>query len=353
MNLLFDVSSPYFKWTLVDNRKIFKHRALFTSGWQKVVSESIADINSISSVGYILHHGGETIKQPVSRITPDTLMELEKIVAFHPESREMILEIIHHWKDQLSDIPHVLLCNTAFFLDLPPEASTYAIPLNLRVQGIRKYGGGGLYHEWAWNEVKKITSGKSHKVISVFLGNHTNITAIEDGKPLETTIGFTSVEGIPSIQSCGDIDPTIIFELFAQGASIEEINQILSKKSGFSGLLGKRCSIMDIFKNDTDQKVAEIRELLIYNILKHIGAFIAAMNGVDAIVFFSKNMDESLDFILKLGDKLNCLDIKWKSTFQTEGPCFSLSTEDSDVAVFCLKFNKWDILARRMKVYKR
>lgn len=352
MKLLFDVKPPHLNWALINDRQISQHHCDFSADWKNIVSGSITD-KSITAIGYVLDHGGESIIWPVSLITPETLSKLEQSIAYYPEHNEMILKIVSYWIDKLTNIPHILLCNTAFFLDMPQEASMYAVPLSLRQKGIQRFGDYGLYHEWIWNEVQKMRNSKSRKVISVFLGNHSNIVAIKDGKPLETTIGFTSVEGIPSTQSCGDIDPSIIFELFAQGCSIQEVNQILSKKSGLSGLLGKKCSIVDIFQNRTDLQISEIREILFYTILKYIGAFASIMDGVDVLVFFTEYLNESLNFITDLNQRLDFLDIKWKDAYRLKDNHLILSKDDSKTKVFCLNLNKWKILGQTIENFKK
>jgi acetate kinase len=170
-----------------------------------------------------------------------------------------------------------------------------------------------------------------------------------DGKPVETTIGFTPVEGILSAGGCGDIDATIVFELRAAGMSLEGINHVLSSESGLTGLAGRPCSFRDLMTQQEDPALAPVREILRHSITSYIGAFVAVLGRVDAVVFVSEHPHESQGFIRSLCQKFGPLGPKFKLE-EAGGEQDPILTEaDSPVSVVCLGYNKWTTMAAKFK----
>jgi len=226
---------------------------------------------------------------------------------------------------------------------LPQEVSTYAVPYELRKKGIRRYGGQGLCHQWAWKKTNAFSGKAIKRAISVYLGNYTNMVAIDNGNPRETSIGFTSLEGIISATSCGDIDPTIIFQLHATGMSLKAINKLLSTDSGFKAVLGRKCGFADILKSNKNSKEIALAEIYCYNILKYAGAFISVLGGADAAIFVYDRIEEALPFIVGICRKLKFLDLKMKKNIDSKGKeLIELTTNNSRVRIFCLRYNKWN-----------
>ncbi|OGS21945.1 MAG: hypothetical protein A3J83_00800 [Elusimicrobia bacterium RIFOXYA2_FULL_40_6] len=286
--------------------------------WKKM-EESPAGNEAPEAIGYFLHHGGEKITQTVSILSPKDISKLPETIKYLPEHNDLTIKTIKSCILKYPQSKHVLFCDTAFFSDMPLKAATYAIPYKLRKKGIKKFGGYGLCHQWAYEKAQKLSRKKLEKVLSVYLGNYTNIAAIKNGEPLETSVGFTSVEGIPSSTSCGDIDPTILFQLNSAGMSFKEVNQLLSEKSGLTGLAawpaGKKCSYLDVIG---DKKLSDIKDFFIYNIMKYIGAFISVNGGVDAVIFESEHIKESKGIINELCGRLEFLGVKKRDVFRFE-----------------------------------
>ena len=347
MILLFKPERDFLRWGKVENGTLSESKCRFRPSWYNEIIKNIDDIKKIKTIGYFLYHGGEIIKKPVSRLTPKSLTRAEKCISFLPEYNDLTFKVARYWLKNFPNINHLLFCDTAFFTNLPEQTSMYGVPYELRKKGVRKYGGYGLCHQWVWEQAQLFSSVTTQKVLSVYLGNHTNIAAIKNGEPLETTIGFTPAEGILSSSSCGDIDPNIIFELHSKGMSFDEINQLLSEKSGFSGLLGKKCSFLDIVQSKDELKKIPIREIFRYNIIKYIGAFASTLGGVDAIVFVSEYLEESMDFILKICHKLEFLGLKCKIASDENGEFQNLKQNESRVKVFCLKYNSWEVMTEK------
>jgi len=343
MILLFDPDQPFLRWCKAEDGILSENRCPFGPRWADAVIMDAGSTDRIHAIGYMLHNGGRDITTSVTILSQELLTRVERCVWLLPEHNDITLKIAHYWIDTLPDIPHILFCNTAFFTDLPTKVSTYAVPYELCRKGIRRYGGYGLIHQWAWKKTQSSLNDQSRKLLSIYLGNHTNIAAIRNGMPLETTLGFSSLEGIPSSNGCGDIDATIIFQLHSAGMSLEEINRLLSKESGFTGLLGKKCSFLDIARNSDSDKTAA-RDILCYTILKYAGAFISILGGVDSIAFLSTHIRESLNLISDICHRLEFLGLKCNAIQDVNEDSPLLSTTDSRVAVYCMQCNQWKVM---------
>ena len=346
MLLIFDPDPPFLRWCKIENRDFSESKCEFGLEWPKKVIGSIDDIEKVEAIGYLLHHGGELIRKPESLMSAESLPEIEKCIRFLPEYNNLTFKAAQYWMAKLPAIPHILFCDTAFFVDLPAQASTYAVPYELRKKGVRRYGGYGLCHQWAWEQTRPLLSESVGKVISIYLGDHTNIAAIEHGKPVETTIGFTSAEGILSSNSCGDIDPTVIFNLNAVGMSFAEINGLLSREGGFTGILGRECSFVDILQDGDSPDIAAVREILRYHITKYIGAFVSILGGVDAIVFLSEHLEESMSFISEICHILEFLGLE-RQIALNENRGWNPAEDSSGINAFCLKYSKWKIMSEK------
>ena len=332
MIVIFEPDPPFIRWCTIKNGCFLQEKLVFGASCLKKIQRKILKESNGEKIifGYILPNGGEKIDKPISLLTDESLSRMEECVKFLPEHNGIIYKIANYLSKEFSGANHVLFCDTSFFVGLPKETSTYAIPYKLRKKGIRRYGGYGLCHEWAWGQTRQAFGKKIKNVISVYLGNSSNIAAIKNTIPIETTIGFTSVEGIPSLNACGDIDPTIIFQLHAGGMSFERINNLLSKESGLNCLLGKAS------------------EILQYHIVRYIGAFISILGGVDAIVFIAENFEDKKDSILKICHFLDCIGFKSKMKINNNpNGAIILSADNSKIKSLCLHYNKWKILSQK------
>jgi acetate kinase len=343
--LLFDPEPPYVRWWLSEGDCPTEGRCLSRPDWARRVAEAVAPPVAIDWIGYVLHNGGEIVTEPVSRLTPEGLDRVRQTTELLPEQNDLTCRVAQEWLARRPETPHLLLCDTGFFCSLPPEASLYAVPYELRKHGIRRYGGYGLCHQWAWRQVERLQDGRANRVVSVFLGDHTNIAAIRDGLPLDTTIGFSTVEGIISATACGDVDPTVVFQMQSEGMPLEQIRLLLSSKSGFTGLLGRRAGLLEVLCDTTDPQARLAREMLGYGILRHVGASIAVMGGVDAVVFATPHPGACLGFISKICQALACVGVRPRVGFVPQEAACELTDAASLVKAYCLGYNAWQVLA--------
>jgi acetate kinase len=349
MLLLFDPDPPYLRWCVFEPGAVRASRCLFGAEWLQTVKKGAGSLGRVKAVGYLLRHGGDRIKEPVLRVTPQTLGQVEDAVRFLPEFNDITYKVLDRWTQELPGIPHFLFCDTALFSGLPDVAGTYAVPEELREKGVRRYGSYGLVHQWAWEKARSLFGGKVGKMVSVYLGDHTNVAALRDGKSLDTTIGFTPVEGIPSRTGCGDIDATIVFELLSAGMSFREINELLSRKSGFQALLGRRCGYSDLVSGPATVEKTAARDILIYDVLKYVGAFTALLGGLDTLAFATRRPEESTSLIREICGRLDFLPLRLLPDGSAAGEdAWNLSDNSARINVTVFKSDIWKIMAGSM-----
>lgn len=349
MILIFDPCPPYLRWCAIENGNFSEGRCEFRPGQIDEIIRNMGATNKLKAIGYVLYHGGEIINDPVEIISSGSIKKLAQCIKFLPEYNDLTFKISQYCIRRFPHVKHLLFCDTAFFVDLPQEVSTYAVPYELYEKGIRRYGRQGLCHQWAWNKIKKLIGKNIHNAISIYLGDCTTMVAMKDGKAKETSIGFTNLEGIISTVSCGDIDPTVIFQLHSTGMSFKTINGLLSKESGFTALLGKKSEFSDILSRKGNLKEIALREIYCYNILKYLGGFVSSLGKVDTIIFIGKEIEDAIPVIFEICHKLRFLGLEIKRRKSKNKIFFDLTTKGSLIKVFCLEYNKWKVLADWIK----
>ncbi len=345
--LLFEPEAPYLNWFLINKGKIEEGKFIFDRKCMDAVSEKLGGIEDVKKIGYILYHGGEEIKSPVSRLTDNNIIDFEKCVKYNPELNDITFKTAKYWMKRIPGAEHFLFCDTAFFLKLPQESSSYAIPYELSRIGVKRYGGYGLLHRWVYKKTEHLNKNGIHRLISVYLGNNTNLAAISNNRPLDTSMGFTRIEGIMSSGGCGDIDPTIIFNLNSAGLEFKEINKLLSRESGFSAFPGKNNDFFNVINRINKRTSADVKEVFCYSIVKYIGAFIAELGGVDSIVFSSENLRAAGSFIMEIINKLQFLGVKCKLKEEGDKDFLKISETRSKIKVYCFNYKKWNILDQK------
>lgn len=250
----------------------------------------ITDMGQIGAVGHRVVHGGEFFKKSVI-IDEDVKKAIEQCAELAPLHNPPNLIGIKACEKVMPGVVQVAVFDTAFHQTMPQEAYMYAIPYEYYEKyKIRKYGFHGTSHKYVAQRAA-IMLGKpleQLKLITMHLGNGSSITAIDGGKSIDTSMGFTPLAGVPMGTRCGDIDPAIVFHLIKkEKLTAEQIDDILNKHSGVYGISGVSSDFRDLEKaSDEGNKRAELAEnLFIYNVRKYIGTYSAIMGGVDAIVF--------------------------------------------------------------------
>ncbi len=247
----------------------------------------IQSASEIQAVGHRVVHGGSTFAQTVE-ITEEVKQKIEKLSSLAPLHNPANLEGIIVAEEIFPAAKQIAVFDTAFHQTIPVEAYKYAIPnAFLEENNIRVYGFHGTSHKYVSEKAIGFLGQKQSKVITIHLGNGCSMTAVKDGKSVDHTLGFAPMNGLIMGTRCGDIDPAVIFYMVnSLGYSLSEVNTLLQKESGMLGLTGYS-DLRDIeseaAKGNLDCQLA--LQMNAYRIQKYIGAYAAAMNGLDAIVF--------------------------------------------------------------------
>ena len=249
--------------------------------------ESI-DINfsSLDAIGHRVVHGGEAFQESVL-INGEVMDTIDKLSSLAPLHNPANLEGIIVAKKKAPNIPHIAVFDTAFHSTMPKEAYLYALDYKMyEKHNIRRYGFHGTSHSYVSKEAAKVLDRDINEVnlITLHLGNGASACAIENGKSIDTSMGFTPLEGLVMGSRSGDIDPAIVLYMQRElGMSVDEVDKSLNKNSGLLGICGEN-DVRDIV-NSKDEKAKLALDMMIRRIQKYIGAYMALLGRVDAIVF--------------------------------------------------------------------
>lgn len=261
----------------------------------------IKNTNEIEIVGHRVVHGGNTYSK-TTLIDEDVKSKIKEYFALAPLHNPPNLEGIILAEQIFSSAKQIAVFDTAFHQTIPSKASKYAIPHKFFSEnGIQLYGFHGTSHKYISEKTNDYLQIKQSKIISIHLGNGCSITAIVDGKSVDHSLGFAPANGLIMGSRSGDIDHSIIFYLVnTLGYSLNEVNNLLNKESGMLGLTGYS-DLRDIESEAAkgNKECILALEMNAYRIKKYIGAYIAAMNGLDAIVF-TAGIGENSNVLRKL-----------------------------------------------------
>jgi len=295
MILVLNCGSQSIKWKIFKkNLKLVKGKEIKISNsrkYKEILEKELKIISKnnfpIEKIGHRVVHGGEKFRKPI-KINEGILKKLEKYNKLAPLHNPFNLLGIKTAKKIFSKADQIAVFDTGFYRDLPPKAYIYALPENLRKKyGFRRFGFHGISHEYAANFIAKEINKplKKLKIISCHLGGGASITAIKNGKAIDTSMGFTPIEGLVMMTRSGDVDPGIILEL-CKTYSSQKISEILNNISGLKGICEKG-DMLEILKmaKKGNQKAKLALEVFVYHIQKYIGSYFAILGGCDILVF--------------------------------------------------------------------
>jgi acetate kinase len=314
----------------------------------------IKDISEIEAVGHRTVHGGEEFSDSV--LWDDKVLKVVKecsqLAPLHnPHNITGYLAA----KEIFKDVPHAAVFDTAFHQTVPNVAFLYGIPYRYyREDKIRRYGFHGTSHRYVASRGAQLLGRQKEemKIITNHLGNGSSITAVDKGKSVDTSMGFTPLEGLIMGTRCGDMDPSVpLYLIQNKGLSAEDTDNLLNKKSGLLGISELSNDMLDLenaMYNDKNEQAELAMRMFCYRIKKYIGAYAAVMNGVDLIVFTGGIGEnswevrewscEGLDFLgAKIDKEMN------KELNRKEG---IISTSDSKVKIMVIPTNEELVIAR-------
>ncbi len=321
----------------------------------------IKDKKEIDAVGHRVVHGGEEFSGSVA-ITPEVMKVLEDCIALAPLHNPPNIKGILATMKVLPDAPQCGVFDTAFHQTMPDFAYMYALPKILyKKYGVRRYGFHGTSHRYVADRVSSLMNIPYDKmrIITCHLGNGSSIAAVKNGKSVDTSMGFTPVEGLVMGTRCGDIDPAILLHVMEkEELTLSQANSMLNKHSGLYALSDGISSDMRAIYNEGEWKKDPIRriamEVTAYRIKKYIGAYTAAMGGLDAVVF-TAGIGENAFYLRELScQDLEFLGIKidpaknFNASFMGEwkGQEKAITTDSSTVQVWVIPTNEELVIAR-------
>jgi acetate kinase len=243
---------------------------------------------TLAAVGHRVVQGGPNYSQP-ERITAGMLAELRRLSAFDPVHLPEEILLAEAFLGRLPNLPQVACFDTGFHHDLPRVARLLPIPRRYEAQGVRRYGFHGLSYAFLMGELARLAGPEAARgrVILAHLGNGASLAAVRDGKSIDTSMSFTPTAGVPMSTRSGDLDPGLVWYLArTEKMNAKQFNEMVNFQSGLLGVSETSSDMRDLLDRETqDVRAAEAIALFCYQVKKCIGAFAAALGGVDTLVF--------------------------------------------------------------------
>lgn len=322
-----------------------------------ILTESgvIKSMSEIDAVGHRVVHGGEEFAASTV-ITDDVMKALEKCSAFAPLHNPANIIGINACAEIMPGVPQVAVFDTAFHQTMPAQAYMYGLPYELyKENGIRRYGFHGTSHRYVAGEIAKVLGKKVEdlRIINCHLGNGSSLCAIKNGKSVDTTMGFTPLAGVLMGTRCGDIDPAIVTTVMDQkGLSTKDMDMLMNKKSGVLGISGVSSDFRDIgdAAKEGNERAQLALDMFHYQVRKEIGAFAAAMGGVDVITFTAGVGENGIEDRAAICKGLEYLGAKLDpEKNNVRGKDAEISTADSTVKLYVIPTNEELMIARDTK----
>ena len=312
----------------------------------------ISSLGEIGAVGHRLVHGGEKFAASVI-INDEVIAEVEACNDLAPLHNPANLIGVRACRQIMPDVPMVGVFDTAFHQTMPPKAYLYGIPHQYyQEHKVRRYGFHGTSHNYVSQRVHHLAEldPDNSRVIVCHLGNGASVTAVKNGKSVDTSMGLTPLEGLIMGTRSGDLDPGVI-EYIAkkEHLTLEEVLKVLNKESGVLGLSGVSSDFRDLAEamEQGNEQAAVAVEAFCYRVAKHIGAYTAALNGVDAIVFTAGIGENAAHIRSMVCEYLGFLGITIdEEKNAVRGKETEISTPDSKVSVFVIPTNEELAIAR-------
>ena len=327
----------------------------------KLVLETLVDsehgviksMDEINAVGHRVVHGGEKYSKSAI-VTDEVMKELEECAKLAPLHNPPNIIGIEACKALMPNTPMVVVFDTAFHQTMPEKAFLYPLPYELYEEhNIRKYGFHGTSHKYVSSKAAELMKKdiKDLKIITCHLGNGASVAAIQGGECVDTSMGFTPLQGLAMGTRCGDIDPAVVVYLVKElGYSIDEVNNLLNKKSGVLGVSGVSSDFRDVeteaWKHNNHRAQLAL-DIFVYRVKQYIGSYAASMGGVDAIVFTAGVGENSVELREEILTGFEFMGVEIdKEKNNVRGKLAEITKESSKVKAFAIPTNEELVIAR-------
>jgi acetate kinase len=318
--------------------------------WQGKV-HAVSASSEIDVVGHRIVHGGEEFEEPIV-ITPEVKSAIARMAVFAPLHNRAELEGIELVEKRLGNVPQVAVFDTSFHRQLPDAAAVYPGPYEWLAQGIRRYGFHGINHQYCAGRAAQLLGRelRSLKLVSCHLGNGCSLAAIRDGHSVDTTMGFTPLDGLMMGTRSGSVDPGILTYLMREEKSTaKQLDDLLNKKSGLLGISGISGDMREIVAamNDGHARARLAFDIFVHRLRSGIGAMIAVLGGIDALVFTAGIGENSPELRAAACVDFQFLGLKLEAAKNTRSSADEeISAADSGVRVLIIRAQEDWAIAR-------
>ena len=297
--------------------------------------EARSQKDPLTAVGHRVVQGGPKYCKP-QRITAEMVEELRQLSPFDPEhlpGEMLLIEAVHR---RFPNVPQIACFDTAFHHDLPRVAQLLPIPRRYEKQGIRRYGFHGLSYEFLMGELARVGRSKEEqgRVVLAHLGNGASLAAVYQGKSIDTSMSFTPTAGVPMGTRSGDLDPGLFLYLSrTEGLDVKQLNDMVNFQSGLLGVSEISSDMRELLEQEkNDVRAAEAVTMFCYQVKKWIGAFAAALGGIDTLVFAGGIGEHAPTVRARICEGLKFLGIEIEKTANATNEMI-ISTKSSPVVV--------------------
>ena len=303
---------------------------------------------SITAVGHRVVNGGGTYREP-HRVTKELLDEMHRISAYAPEHLPSEIDLIDMVDERMPGVPQVACFDTAFHRDMPQVAKILPIPRRFARKGVERYGFHGLSYEFLMQELARVAGVEAAqgRVILCHLGNGSSLAAVRSGKSIDTSMGFTPAAGVPMSTRSGDLDPGLAWYLAqTEHVTAQQFHRMINHESGLLGVSETSSDLRDLLDLEaSDVRAAEAIALFCYQVKKWIGAFSAALGGLDTLIFAGGIGENAPIIRARICDGLGFLGVQFDEIRNAAGEAL-ISADSSQVQVRVIRTDEDVIIAK-------
>lgn len=292
--------------------------------------------HEIDAVGHRVVHGGQTY-QASTVVTPEVKAEIDRLKQLAPNHNPANLDGIELMEKLLGQVPQVAVFDTAFHSQMPDAAAIYPGPYDWVNQGIRRYGFHGISHQYCSQRAAQILGRDDLRLIICHLGNGGSLCAVHHGQSIDTTMGFTPLDGLMMGTRSGAVDPGILIYLMRQGYSADQLDQLLNKESGLKGISGISHDLRQISQAAGDQRAQLAKDIYLHRLKSCMGSMLMSLGGVEAVVFTAGIGEHAASIRAAACEAMEFLGLKLDSDKNNNHPVDQdIATVDSTIRVLVI-----------------
>jgi len=308
-------------------------------------------LKSIAAVGHRIVHGGPNLWEP-QLVSPELIAELKRISPWDPNHLPAEISLIEAFGRQCPDLPQVACFDTAFHHDLPRVARMLPVPRRLEAEGVRRYGFHGLSFTYLIQELARVAGpdAANGRIILAHLGAGASLAAVHEGRCIDTTMAFTPTAGLVMATRTGDIDPGLLVYLMrTKQMTADQIDDLVNRQSGLLGISETSPDMRDLLaRQSSDTRAAEAVAIFCYQVKKWIGAYVAALGGLDTLVFSGGIGENAQEVRRRICDGLDCFGIRLDAA-RNDVNSAVISTEGSRAMVRVIRTDEESVIVAAMR----